>query len=180
MNQRGFTLVELMVALTTLAVVLGGVYALQQQGLNSYLMGWGRVEAQQDARLALDLLVRELRSAPEPLTTVAGCDAGTGDITFKALDDQNPTGPTVILRYRLNGTNLERTKDGTMTVLIGGVVSFTVRCFDASGVATAIAANVRSLTVAIQTRPQAIGSTSHSPANQQILIQSEVRLRNVL
>jgi prepilin-type N-terminal cleavage/methylation domain-containing protein len=179
MNQRGFTLVELMVALTTLAVVLGGVYALQQQGLNTYLMGWGRVEAQQDARVALDLLIRELRSATS-MTTVTGCDAGTSDITFWAFDDQNPTGNPVTLRYRLNGTNLERTKAGTMTILIGGVVSLTIKCFDAAGVATATADNVRSLTVAIQTRPQAIGSASHSPANQQVLIQSEVRLRNVL
>src|SRR5438094_59908 len=46
-----------------LALVLSGVYTLQQQGLYSYMMGSAKVEAQQNARVALDLMIRELRSA---------------------------------------------------------------------------------------------------------------------
>src|SRR5207245_4896380 len=88
------------------ALVLSGVYTLQQQGLYSYMMGSAKVEAQQNARVALDLMIRELRSATSVTATAAG------DLTFV---DQNG----VTLRYNLNGTALHRPLNSDVYTLIG-------------------------------------------------------------
>src|SRR4029450_11347585 len=107
-DQRGFTLAELLVVMALTGLVLAGVFAIQQRGTSSYLMGASRVEVQQNARTALELMIRELRSA-ESVTTLASAT----DITFVDV-----TGATV--RYQLTGTTLNRTAAGGGGVLIGG------------------------------------------------------------
>ena len=62
-DQRGFTLTELLVVATVLGLILAGVVLIQQQGQQAYLFGSHRVEVQQNNRAALELMVRELRSA---------------------------------------------------------------------------------------------------------------------
>ena len=170
MNERGMTITELLVALTVLSIVLGGVFTLQHQGQLAYLMGSARVEVQQNARVALDLMVNELRSA-QSVTAVAGCDVGCSDVTFV---DQN--GQTV--RYLKNSANLERTYAGVMTVLIAGVQALTFKTFDVNGAATAVAGNVRSVAINLQTMPEDT-SASYSSTHQQAILDTRVRLRNL-
>lgn len=62
-DQRGFTLTELLVVIAILGMMLAGLVTIQTQGQQSYLIGSHRVEAQQNGRIALELMVRELRSA---------------------------------------------------------------------------------------------------------------------
>ncbi|OLB39232.1 MAG: hypothetical protein AUI04_12495 [Candidatus Rokubacteria bacterium 13_2_20CM_2_64_8] len=128
MNQRGFTLTELIVALAVLGMILGGVYTLQQQSLYSYMMGSAKVEAQQNARVALDLMVRELRSA----TSVTGVQS-------------------LALTYR-----------------------------DSNGAVTGAPANVANIMIAITTQPQAANPCAASALNQKMIVQDQVRLRNML
>lgn len=189
MNQRGFSLAELLVSLAVLGLILAGIFSLQQQGQNAYLTGAARVEAQQNARLALDLMTRELRAAGDPagaagppITAVgAGCNnlaTGTNDITFGTWDV--PTAAWVVARYRLNGTDLERTYNGVTTVLIGGVLRLRIVCYTGDGTTmTNVAANVRSLLISIQTRPEDV-TASYGPAKQTIAAESRIRLRNVI
>jgi len=167
LNQRGYTLTELLVAMAMLALVLSGVYTLQRQGLYSYMMGSAKVEAQQNARVALDLMIRELRSATSVTATAAG------DLTFV---DQNG----VTLRYNLNGTALQRTENGVVSILIGGVQNLTLTYRDSSGVVTATPASVANVVITITTQPQAANPCSASARNQQMVVQDQVRLRNML
>lgn len=179
MSERGFTLAELLVAMAVLGMILAGIFALQQQGQVAYTWGAGRVEAQQNARLALELMTSETRSA-QSVTTVTNCNnasIGTNDITFK-----NQNGDTI--RYDVNGTYLERhvnsSAGGTNDYVIGGVVSLSIWCYDASGTTlTATAANVRSIKIKLTTTTEATVAAS-SPAAQRAVVESWVRLRNLL
>ena len=171
-GQRGFTLIELLLALATLSLVLVGVVLLQQQGQLAFVTGTARVETQQNARVALDLFVRELRSA-RGVVAAAGCDDPTNGASDFSFQDQNG----VVLRYRRNGTGLERTDATGTAVLIGGVQVFRAWCFQASGARTAVPASVRSVTVALTTFPE--DNPSYAPAHQVAMVESQVRIRNL-
>ena len=68
-DQRGFTMTEMLMVTTVLAVILGGVILVQQQGQQAYLFGSHRIEVQQNGRAALELMSRELRSALDGVAT---------------------------------------------------------------------------------------------------------------
>jgi len=116
-NQRGFTLAELLVVSTMVVIVMAGIFVLQQGGVQAYLLGSNRVETQQDARVALDLMTRELRSA-KSITTVTS----STDLTF--VDQSGQT-----IQYALSGATLNRTVNATTTPLIGGVQTLTITAY---------------------------------------------------
>jgi prepilin-type N-terminal cleavage/methylation domain-containing protein len=62
-TQDGFTLAELLVVLAILGVILAGLTALFTGGLKTQTDQTNRTQAQQDARLALDKLRREIHCA---------------------------------------------------------------------------------------------------------------------
>jgi prepilin-type N-terminal cleavage/methylation domain-containing protein len=63
--QDGFTLTELLVVLVIIGIVLAGITQLFTSGLNAEADQTKRVNAQQDARVALDQLRRELHCASD-------------------------------------------------------------------------------------------------------------------
>lgn len=170
-NQRGFTLTELLIAMALLGMILSGVFALQQQGMQSYLMGASRVEVQQNARTSLELIVRELRSA-QAVTAVGGA----GDMTFL---DQNGT----TVRYQLVGSMLNRSANGVPAALVGGVQTVTFTYYSAfnpatnTGTVTAVPDNVRVVRIQIMTGSER-GASPGSPGDQHATVESTVRLRN--
>lgn len=173
-NERGFTLTELLVACAVVGVVMAGVFTLQQQGQNAYLWGSARVEVQQNARLALDLMTREIRSA----ITISSCASTKVAFTDSA---------SVATVYEQVGSRLLRTKaNGTTTVdaadneVIGGVQSFAITCYASDGyTATTTPANVRSVRFQIQTRVSNTGVASGAAGNQHAIVESRVKLRNI-
>ena len=171
-DQRGFTLTELLVVTAVLGVVLGAVILIQQKGQEAYLMGSNRVETQQNARVALDLMTRELRSA----TAVTAIPSSTS-LTFT---DQ--TGASV--QYQLSSGNLTRTAAGTATTLIGGVRSLAFTYYSAyngqtnTGTTAATASAVKIVKVSLETGPEeAAGAGSF--ADRRAKMESMVRLRNM-
>lgn len=178
MNERGFTLAELLVSIAVIGMVMAGVFILQQQGQLAYLWGTTRVEVQQNARLALDLMTRELRSALS-LSAVGTCsDATNGSNTITFTDASNKT-----VIYALSGAAvpyvLQRSYDGANTDVIGGVVSFKIFCYTSDGYTlTATVADVRSVQIQVQTQTEAPASSS-SVAAQRAILESRVKLRNL-
>lgn len=62
-KNKGFTFVELMIALTIFALVSLGIYATFSTGLNAWRRGEDATRLQQEARWALDKIAQELRGA---------------------------------------------------------------------------------------------------------------------
>lgn len=171
-DQRGFTLAELMVVMALTGLVLAGVFSIQQQGTNSYLMGAGRVETQQNARVALEQMVRELRSA-ESVTALGSAT----DITFVDV-----TG--VVVRYQLTGTTLNRTAAGVGGVIIGGVQSLTLTYYAVgfdpttnTGPTTTVPGNLKAVRIQLTTRPERPAGAG-TPGDQRATVESTVMLRN--
>ncbi len=81
-SERGYTLAELLVAMAVLVLLLGGLLLTLQGGQTAYLFGAGRVEVQQNARVGLERMLRELRTA----TTLVG---GARSLSFTYYDANN-------------------------------------------------------------------------------------------
>lgn len=163
---------ELLVVAAVLGMILAGVVLIQQQGQQAYLVGSHRVEVQQNNRAALELMVRELRSA-QSVTTLASAS----DLTFTDLNG-------VTIRYQLSGTTLNRTAAGTTTPLIGGVQTLAMNYYSAwngaanTGTTTTAPTSVKLVRVRLVTGTEdQVGAGS--PANQRATMESLVRLRNI-
>ncbi len=79
--QDGFTLPEVLVVLAIIGIVLVGITQLFTSALKSQTDQTNRTQAQQDARLGLDKLRREIRCA-SALTTPSGYPASSITITL--------------------------------------------------------------------------------------------------
>jgi prepilin-type N-terminal cleavage/methylation domain-containing protein len=171
-NERGFTLAELLVVTAVLGLILAGVVVVQQRGQEAYLFGSHRVEVQQNNRAALELMVRELRSAK----AVTAIPAAT-NLTFVDSND-------VTMQYQLSGTTLNRTAAGTTTPLIGGVQTLNMAYFSAwdgatnTGTTTTTPGSVRLIRIRLVTGTEDQVSAA-SPSNQRATMESLVRLRNI-
>ena len=62
-DEEGYTLIELLVVMVILSIVVGGIVTLFASGLNSEADQNRRFQAQQDGRIALDKLRREIHGA---------------------------------------------------------------------------------------------------------------------
>ena len=177
-SQQGFTLAELLVVIAILSLMLAGLVMVQMSGQNAYLVGAHRVEAQQNGRVALELMVRELRSA----ASVTAVPTAT-NMTFV---DGNST----VVQYQLAGTTLNRTATGCATCtglptpVIGGVRAFTLTYYSAydgstnTGTPTALANQVKLVRIQLATGTEE-SVASYSASNQQATIEALVRLRNM-
>jgi prepilin-type N-terminal cleavage/methylation domain-containing protein len=105
-SQAGFTLTELLVVCALLGLVMAGLLALVMSGLQAYVWGANQADAQQNARVALERMIREIREAgyhPAPPTCPAPpCPPGFV-YQFDAITGQSATGLT--LQYDWNGVS---------------------------------------------------------------------------
>jgi len=171
-DQRGFSLAELLIVIAVLGLMLAGLVTVQMQGQQTYLMGSHRVEAQQNGRVALELMVRELRSA-QSVTAIPSAS----NMTF--VDGNGTT-----IQYQLSGSVINRITGGVTTPLIGGVVTFNLTYFSAydgstnTGTTTGAAASVRLVRVQLVTGTEE-SVASYSASNQRATAEMVVHLRNM-
>jgi len=173
-NERGYTLAELLTAMAVMGLLLAGLLLTLQEGQTAYQYGAGRAEVQQNARVALERMLRELRSASTITTSSANA------VTFTYLDDTNTL---ITVAYSLSGAGapylLQRNQTGAANqpdTLIGGVTSLAITYYDPSGVATSTAANVRSIDIQITTRSE--DATLGAPQIRSAVMEGRVRVRN--
>jgi prepilin-type N-terminal cleavage/methylation domain-containing protein len=175
-DQRGFTLTELLVVTAVLGMILAGIVLVQQQGQQAYIFGSHRVEVQQNNRAALELMVRELRSAQ----SVTAIPSAT-NLTF-VDENANP------IQYQISGALLNRTVTvagtATTTPLIGGVQTLAMAYYSDwngatnTGTTTTTPAQVKLIRLQLVTGTEdQVGSGS--PGNQSATMETLVRLRNI-
>ena len=68
-RRRGFNLMELMIGLVVFSIILSFVFLYYEHDQKAEAAGLGMAEAQQNARVAVDMMSRELRSAGFGLNT---------------------------------------------------------------------------------------------------------------
>ena len=62
-QQKGFSLIELMVVVVILGIIVLGLVTFFTGGAKSWVAGQSQLEAQRNARQAMDRMVREIREA---------------------------------------------------------------------------------------------------------------------
>lgn len=62
-DERGFTLVEMLVTMVMMLVVMSAIYSIFDMGLRVFSYGNNKVEATENARVGLEKMAREIRAA---------------------------------------------------------------------------------------------------------------------
>lgn len=106
-GNKGFTIVECVVAVAVGMTILGAVYAAVWSGQRSATGIDRKVTTGQDARAALEVMAMEMRMASynpfyaaNPWTDITNCNAG--DATRRGV--QNAAGSTIQIQMDLNGS----------------------------------------------------------------------------
>ncbi len=175
-GSRGFTLVELLVALAVVGVVLLTLTGLLQHGEQVYLFGTSRLEAHQNARVALDRLGRELRGAgidprgigfPPLVNPTATGFTIQNDLNGDGVIAGNPE----TITYSLRGRTLRRNAGGGAQPVVDGVESLTFAYLDAAGDPAKTAGEIRTVVMTITT-----GAVDRRGGR--VTMTTQVRLRN--
>ncbi|HEY1324677.1 MAG TPA: hypothetical protein VGF32_30740 [Streptosporangiaceae bacterium] len=176
---RGYSLVDLLVALAVGGGVLAATAMLLHQGLQAWVWGSARVEAQQSARYALDRLAAELREAGyDP--TVAGLDpvviAEPARVAFQRDFNGNgvvdPTRERVTYLLRPGESILRRDAGGGAQPVINGVRAFALVYLDRAGLETTDPAQVRAVRIRLE-----VGGGGGGTG---IVMETQATLRNLL
>src|SRR5258706_8473891 len=145
-NQKGFTLIELLVAMGLSVTLLGAVYAVYRVQAHTIKGQEYRMEAQEYARVSLDMMVREIRNLGYfPTRTACASPANTsGLVSASAVSIQfvydyrgvNPGDPAnglcsdadenITYTYDSTTKNITRTDNGgaAQTLTNGNVTAF--------------------------------------------------------
>jgi type IV pilus assembly protein PilW len=173
-NSRGFTLVEIMIALFLSGVIMAAVSTVFISQQRTFTAQDQVVEMQQNLRAALQIIEREIRMAGYNPTGAAGAgitfaSAGQlsftqdlnddGDVSlldpdenidfgFSVADDGNrdgiPNAPPVFLRRQING--------GGYQAIAENIDAIEFRYLDAAGAVTATPADIRTVQISILAR----------------------------
>ncbi|MCK4308583.1 MAG: prepilin-type N-terminal cleavage/methylation domain-containing protein [Candidatus Atribacteria bacterium] len=99
-NQKGFSLIEMMVVVVILGLIILGLVTFFTGGARSWIAGQRQLEAQRNARQAIDRMVREIRHG-EVVTTGTTTSI---TVTVPALGSEI----AYDVNYNLIGTTINR------------------------------------------------------------------------
>ena len=92
-SQKGFSLLELMVAMAIASVLMAGIYTFYQNQLKTHITQQEMVDMQQDARAAMYMMTREIRMAGYDPQYISGATIRTANDAAIAFDsDENADG----------------------------------------------------------------------------------------
>ncbi len=178
--QRGFTLVELMIALAISGVVMAAIVTTFRIQQASYVVQDEVVVMQQNLRAAMSQMTRELRMARYDPSKIAGAEisaAAASSITFSMV--ANAGGLTTItyslyVPYAAEGNTAtaigRAVNGGAVAPLAENIQALEFRYLDASGNVTTVLADIATIQVSILARadrqdPSFVNTLSYFPAS---------------
>ena len=99
-NQKGFSLIEMMVVVVILGLIVLGLVTFFTGGTKSWVAGQSQLKAQREARQAIDRMVREIRGGNNIIT---GSDISI-TVNIPNFDDKGIIISNDTIEYRLDGT----------------------------------------------------------------------------
>jgi prepilin-type N-terminal cleavage/methylation domain-containing protein len=100
-RQDGFTLIELLVAMVLSLIVFGATLTILEVYMRQSAAATKRFDAQDQARLAIDRIVRDLRNVASPLTTPKLLERATPyDVVFQTIGTPSGSNVSGIERVR--------------------------------------------------------------------------------
>jgi prepilin-type N-terminal cleavage/methylation domain-containing protein len=95
-NQKGFSLIEMMVVVVILGLIVLGLVTFFTGGVRSWITGQGQLQSQRNARQAMDIMVREIRE---------GESVSSGTVTSITVDiPALGSNPAHSVTYNWSGT----------------------------------------------------------------------------
>jgi type II secretory pathway component PulJ len=116
-QQRGFTVLEALISLVIFLAVVTAVLSSYTPSRTIYMRGQHRTDVQQNARLAMAEMARQVRMAgyfpenyvlPEPGTPLANAIRVATDDALSIYGDIDSDGSSGVVTYCLDGTTLRR------------------------------------------------------------------------
>lgn len=124
-NQKGFSLIEMMVVVVILGLIVLGLVTFFTGGTKSWVAGQSQLAAQRNARQAMDRMVREIR---EGSSFAIGSSNDSITISYLSSFVKDP------VTYKLSGTIIERKVNLTSSPMINNVKTLSFTSTDASKV----------------------------------------------
>jgi len=157
---KGFTIIELLMVLAIMSIAFGTIYKSFEQLNRSYTTENVKAGVQQGARIAVELMVQDIRLAGlNPLGTAnAGVMATVPLPTSNWIEftaDMNydgeivATDPFETIKYQLVGSELKQTNHIGEETLLDNVTNLSFTFLDADDVATTTNSEIRSVTISL-------------------------------
>ena len=99
-QEKGFTLIEMILATALLGLLAAAIFSFYHLGVRSWQKGIARIDHQQNARAAMELIDRELRFAAQVEIVQSG------ELRYKLLGDKGFERPSNYRRFRLSNEQL--------------------------------------------------------------------------
>lgn len=167
-NNKGLTLIEMMVVLAVLSIIILGLVSLFSGGIRSWVAGQNQLKAQREARQVMDRMVREIREASRVDNT-----SGIYKINFFVRDFDNHSNPDIAKDFLYNETDRE-IKEGSAS-LLKNVSAFSFSYYDNNGLVVDPPDSTKISIVVIY-----LAMDVDSDGNSDTVLESKVNLRNFM
>jgi type II secretory pathway component PulJ len=170
-------LADLLTALAVVGLVLAATLTVFAQGQRAYTRGAAHVESQQNARIALARMAREIRQAGAgggALLPIAVAEPSRVVVQHDFDGDGVATARGETVTWLLAGGVLRRNAGGGAQPIINGVRALAFTYLDADGRSTTAPAAVRAVVITLTTEPEHPGAGGATLTK----LTTEVRLRN--